>query len=107
MKHFYKAKESGNPAADFGDLFNSFDERCGDFLEWFIEARQEKRDELAKGFEGNEEEDWDYVYDKLEAKYSGKWFELCPPYGGQPPFTLYPPHCSLRVLDQDEVEEDI
>lgn len=104
MKHFYKAKETGNQAVQFGDLFNSFDERCGDFLAWFIEERQENLSDLKKGFEGNEEEDWDYVYDKLETKYSGKLFELVPVSETTP---ARAPHCSLRMLDQDEVEEDI
>ena len=107
MKHFYKAKETGKQAVQFGDLFNSFDERCGDFLEWFIEERQEDRTELLSGFDGTEEDEWNELFDRLEKKYSGKWFELCPPYGGQPPYRLYPPHISLNVLDQDEVEEDI
>ena len=104
MKHFYKAKKTGNQAFQFGDLFNSFDERCGDFLEWFIEERQENRKELATGFEENKEEEWNFIYNKLEAKYSGKWFEVAPVNESTP---ARAPHCSLRVLDQDEVEEYI
>ena len=104
MKHFYKAKETGNQAVQFGDLFNSFDLSGIDFLEWFIEERQEDRAELAKGFKGNEEEEWYFVYDKLEAKYSEKWFEVVPLSKTTP---ARAPHCSLRVLDQEEVEEDI
>lgn len=104
MKHFYKAKETGNQAVQFGDLFNSFDERCGDFLAWFIEECQENLSDLKKGFEGNEEEDWGYVYDKLETKYSETWFELVPVSETTP---ARPPHCSLRVLEGNEIEEDI
>jgi hypothetical protein len=104
MKTFYRAKETGNQAVTFGDLFNSFDERCGDFLIWFIEERQENRSKLAQGFKGNEEDEWSFVYDNIETKYAEKFFEVVPLSDSTPPRA---PHCSLRVLDRDEVEEDI